>query len=209
MERRIIISLITLCSLLPSCGGRSLPGGALPDGGAAVPDSAAAPQCVIAIRTDHCCVSPVPATLAKVAKDPCLVPYPASATSTAAACKKKWPKECEVIDCDRPPPPSRLVQVTAAGGCAWTNECRTDSDCALARDARQCCGCGAGYPASLVSSEPCLHDMRLNQPAPAHCLPKACAGVKCKPCPGMPKVTCLASKTKGINRCAPFLFWHK
>lgn len=195
--------------VLAACGGRTLPGGAFTDGGAAVADGAAAPQCVIAIRTDNCCVAPVPATMAQVQQDPCLVSYPASAASITAACKKKMPKMCEVVDCDSPPPPSRLVQVTPGGGCGWMNECRVDSDCAPARDARQCCGCGAGYPVSLVSREPCLHDMRLNHPAPSHCTPKGCDGVKCKPCPGVSKATCLASSVKGINRCTPFRFWHK
>lgn len=75
-------------------------------------------------------------------------------------------------------------------------------------DARKCCSCGGAYPVSLVTREACLHDTRVNHPAPAHCRPESCAGVKCKPCPGQgPKASCTAGNPKGINICTPFVFY--
>lgn len=82
-----------------------------------------------------------------------------------------------------------------------------DSDCALASDARHCCGCARAYPRILVYKEPCLHDYNVNHPPPAHCRPAACKGIKCKPCPGPPTVSCVPSSANGINRCVPFAWY--
>lgn len=208
------LGLLILSLLAHGCGGRSLPGGPIPDG--AVADSGSPtgdgappqPGCTIAIRTDHCCTAPRPALVQQVAQDPCLVPYPATNATITAACKAKWPKECEVIDCGHARPASRLVQAVPGGGCVWQSECDGDADCTAAVDARQCCSCGAAYPKSLVAKEVCLHDYYVNHPPPAHCNSKACAGVKCKPCPGAaPQISCSAGSIKGVNNCTPFLFY--
>ena len=208
------LSLMVLALLVSGCGGRSLPGGPVSDGAAAdagPPTADGAPPqtgCMIAIRTDHCCTAPGPASAQQVNKDPCLVPYPATNATISAACKAKWPKECELIDCGHARPASRLVKDVPGGGCAWQSECDSDADCTVALDARQCCTCGAAYPKSLVATEACLHDTTVNHPPPAHCRPAGCAAVKCKPCTAAePQVSCVAGSAKGVNICTPFLFY--
>ncbi len=213
MNARALIPILLFALLAHGCGGRPLPGGtsdgATPDAGPVVADGApASTECLIAIRTDHCCTAPVPALKHHVNKDPCLVPYPATSTSFTKACKARWPKECEVIDCGHARPASRMVRAVPGGGCAWQSECNSDSDCGGAVDATKCCGCGAGYPKSLMAKDVCLHDYNVNHPAPAHCRPKACLGISCKQCPGPPKVSCEAGPKKGINNCMPFSFYQ-
>lgn len=194
-------------ALGPGCGGRSAAGRANDadvNGGEAGADaSAPVGKCVIAIRVDSCCNPAIPAPESLLKNDPCLVFYPAR--QIPAACKAKWPAKCKNIKCTSQPPPSRLANPTAGGGCTWGNECNTAKDCRMALDARNCCQCLKGFPTVLVSSEACISDQSISPPPPSHCN-QHCPPVSCKPCGPLANISCVAGALPGINVCTPYSF---
>ncbi len=187
----------------PGCGGRSSSG--VRDGAGGGPDARAdmAPpqgKCVIAVHVDNCCYPAVAVPEGQLKKDPCLVFYPPR--QIPAACKNQWPAACFHTSCTNKPPPTRLANPSAGGGCAWGNECNVVGDCRLAVDARNCCQCARAFPKVLVASEDCIVDLASSKPAPDRCR-QHCGKVKCKPCGKLPAVSCVASAIPGLNVCAP------
>lgn len=204
------MSLLLTLPLL-GCGGRSFPlgGDGAPTGGdgGTVPLQDGAPPtpatdlglpatgCIVAIRVDNCCTQPEPALVQHVAQDPCLVPYPYK--TIPKACSDKWPEMCQYVDCAFGQPPTRVVKEVPGGGCAWADECADKSDCVLARDARQCCGCAEPYPRTLLQLDKCLVD--LNTYPPAACA-EECTAVLCEACPPPPSFECVQEQPYRVCR---------
>jgi hypothetical protein len=171
-------------------------------------------DCVIAIRIDSCCTSPMPVLYQRVLQDPCLVLFPQRG-EIPQTCRDRWTTNCDAVDCTWGEPPSRLVQGVPGGGCAWADECQTDEDCVLAvnYDRVECCPCGRGYPRALLGKLPCL----VQQPCidSPSCYPQGCAGpvqcdMPCEPCDLPPKATCLKPPINSLdakNRCFPWSPW--
>lgn len=109
-------------------------------------------QCLIAVRVDICCAQPLPALAQHVNQDPCLVPYPSASFPSGCATKP----DCSTVKCAPPRPASRLVQAVPGGGCVFVSECELSSECGVATDVRQCCGCPEGYPRTMMAKDPCL-----------------------------------------------------
>lgn len=208
IELRVVS--LSLMLLVAACGGRTL--GVVDDGSTRADPEAGlvprdpdvgltpdtpSPMCLIAIRVDTCCARAMPALAAHVAQDPCLVPYPPKAVP--AQCKIKQGQFCS---CAFPPDPlSRLVEAVPGGGCRWSDECASDSDCAPAVDIRRCCTCTEVFPRVLVQQSPCLLPFsQADQPAPL--CPDRCPGsVICDGCfgPGTtPTPTCHQSASPGL-----------
>ena len=135
-------------------------------------------DCLVAIRVDTCCASPIPAPAASLESDPCFVPYPIK-EPIPAQCTARWPAVCQTIDCAGAGPTSRLV-APAPGGCTWAAECQPDADCVLAIDhsVPTCCACPSAYPKALLDTNPCLCEA--GQPCS---LPPSCSTAPV-PCPG-------------------------
>lgn len=148
--------------------------------------------CVIAIRVDICCAQPVAATATQVNSDPCLVLYPSQ--GFPGACSRR--PDCSTVKCKPPVLTSRLMQATPGGGCAFTSECSSSSQCTVATDVRVCCACPEAYPRKMVSNNLCLvpygDGPRAGPPCPN---PNGCARV-CAACFGpsvYPMPSCKAS----------------
>jgi hypothetical protein len=155
---------------------------------------------------------PQPSLVSALAKDPCLVPYPAKAPPKS--CLNKWPKYCDLVDCAIARPPTRTVGLDPAGKCVWKSECETSADCLMGIDARSCCPCQAGYPRSLLQTEPCLVEQPTTDDKPyppVGCL-DACGdtGMKCEPCPAYPPIyppsRCENGTDPALKICAPWPF---
>jgi hypothetical protein len=154
--------------------------------------------CAIGIRVDNCCTVPQAVTEAELAADLCLVRWPVR--SVPKACAERMPKVCETVDCAMAAPPSRVTAKRPDGSCAFANECETAADCAVAYNARVCCGCGSVWPASVVAADPCLDAQGpANSSWPPQTCKEAClAQLLCEPCPSAwPEPRCVSDPEPG------------
>lgn len=203
MRKTMVAVAVAAAALWAGCGGRSAtgrPDDAAGPGGEAGADAAPPGKCVIAQRVDDCCTPAIAVTESQLKNDPCLVFYPAR--QIPAACKALWPSKCKNIKCSSQPPPTRLANPAAGGGCAWGTECHTAKDCELAMDARNCCQCTRAFPSVLVASEDCIEGQTGSTLAPPRCS-QHCPPVSCKPCGMQPAVACVAATKAGLNVCSP------
>lgn len=208
--RHVVVPVLVAIGLAVACGGKTKDNlGASGDAGAAgnagaggtpaTRDAGTVPasDCVIAVRTDTCCDNPRAVTRAEVEADLCLETF--RPTVFAPECQAAQPPECELVDCDFGPLPSRLVAPDGAG-CRFTDECDTDSDCTVAFDYRQCCvQCSSRIvPRELVRTEPCVTEELVPGAAPAGCTPPACPDIPCAPCPPeRPEPQCVVDPDPG------------
>lgn len=165
------------------------------------------PSCVIALRVDDCCTTPVAATSAEVAADRCLVEYPLAAphrvlSSIPAECSARWRPQCALIDCAFSTPPSRVVRRDGAS-CRFDHECQQGADCVPAGNRTQCCSCPTAFPRAVVEREACLYPVPTQgEPPPASCAQADdCDDVFCGPCPPLDEPACMSHGPGELRRC--------
>jgi hypothetical protein len=132
-------------------------------------------DCIIAIRTDTCCSEPFVISLHEMDEDPCIQEYLSG--PPAAECVARRPSSCDTTDCAFWPPLTRTVGRIAGGSCQFLSECETDADCVWTFDLRECCGCPAYYPRTLVASDGCLSTGEPN--TATSCSNTVCGSVRC------------------------------
>ena len=88
-----------------------------------------------------------------------------------------WSRACKYLDCEFVPPLTRFVGRVPDGTCQFLSECETDDDCVWALDARECCGCPAYYPRSLLATDRCL--AALEPGSSSDCPESLCASIRC------------------------------
>ncbi|MCA9671708.1 MAG: hypothetical protein KC503_39185 [Myxococcales bacterium] len=155
-------------------------------------------ECAVAIRVDDCCQAPQPVALADVLADECLVLWE-DRYNIPEACKKRWPKRCELVDCASAEPLSRVAK-RIGGVCKYADECTTNTDCTVATNTRTCCACPEVVPRALLPINECLHEHNATPsgPWPKRCL-QPCPEVLCAPCGVPASVECVLGDD--INRC--------
>jgi hypothetical protein len=161
-------------------------------------------DCIIAIRTDICCSSPFVISRHEMDEDPCIQKYDSSEPPPAECLAARRPPSCRYLDCEFQPPLTRIVGRGSGGMCQFLSECETDDDCVWALDARECCGCPAYYPRSLLATDRCL--AALEPGSSSDCPESLCASIRCAP-PTCPPQTgkCTANYLQaeaGVKACS-------
>jgi hypothetical protein len=134
-------------------------------------------DCIVAIRTDICCANPFVISRHEIDEDPCIQEYYSSAPPPAECLAARRPPSCKYLDCQFEPPLTRIVGRGRDGTCQFLSECETDDDCVWAEDARECCGCPAYYPRSMLAADRCL--AALEPGSSSDCPDSLCANIRC------------------------------
>jgi hypothetical protein len=150
------------------------------------------PECLLAVRLDECCSEPRPVTRAEFDAEPCYREILRGILPRDAYCP---PIPCPAITCGQSIP-SRVVEPTPDGECAFVSECATSQDCALGFDRTQCCSCAEAFPEALLSEDSCVTPV---DTAPSNACAE-CGGVLCEPCGETWPSGCLVHEN-GLNWC--------